>query len=311
MPPISVRRARPGFPLALATLALIASAPLSAQTIDDGLLVTKGMLDVGFEAGQERWTDYWEGTLKRDNESIGTVTTRNVTLVAGFGVTDRLSVLAMLPYVQTRTTVGILNEMRGIQDVVMAAKYSVFAAPVADAGALRAFVVGSVGLPIKDYSEDFLPLSIGLGARRASGRATLNFQASDGWFLNASSAYTWRGNVELDRAAYYTNGHLYETNEVEMPNVLDYAVGTGYRHGGLHLPLTVTTQRTLGGGDIRRQDMPFVSNRMDFTRVDAAVAYTLPAPCLMFRVAAGHVVRGRNVGQGTSFSGGIVYALPI
>jgi hypothetical protein len=33
------------------------------------------------------------------------------------------------------------------------------------------------------------------------------------------------------------------------------------------VPITFSQQTTLGGGDIRRQDMPFVSNRMNLSRI--------------------------------------------
>ena len=74
--------------------------------------------------------------------------------------------------------------------------------------------------------------------------------------------------------------------------------------------MSVTAQRTLGGSDIRRQDMPFVSNRMDFVRVDAGVGYALVPARLTARLGAGHVLRGRNVGQATTFTGGLLYTVP-
>jgi hypothetical protein len=159
---------------------------------------------------------------------------------------------------------------------------------------------------VTDYTPDFLPMSIGLGSRRATGRMTLHFEAHDGWFLGATSAYTRRGNVKLDRDVYYTNGRLHLTNEVAMPPVFDYTLSAGYRTGRLHIPLSLTEQRTLGGSDIRRQDMPFVSNRMNFVEVGGGVGYQLPAN-VMLLLGAGQVVRGRNVGQATTFSAGLHY----
>jgi hypothetical protein len=69
-------------------------------------------------------------------------------------------------------------------------------------------------------------------------------------------------------------------------------------------------QRTLGGGDIRRQDMPFVSNRMDFTMGHAELMYFLPGMSgLRLDLGAAHVFDGRNVGQSTSIMTGFTYAL--
>ena len=290
---------------------LLGAAPLRGQAVEDATLLPKHALGAGVVLTHEAWDRYWEGSLKRGNENIGRLTTQSLTAMAGYGVSDRLTVLAALPYVRTRASRGTLKEMHGVQDVVVAAKYGLAAVPVAGRGTLNALVAGSIGVPAGDYSPDFLPLSIGLGSRRASGRFTLGFEARRGWFLNASAAYTWRSKVRLDRAAYYTGGQLHLGREVAMPDVFDYTLGGGYRGRRLHVPVSVSVQRTLGGSDIRRQDMPFVSNRMDFVRVDAGVGYTLPATNLVVRIGAGHVVAGRTVGQATTLTGGLHYTVPL
>lgn len=305
-------RARVGRPAlgggVLLALALPA-APLAGQGMDEGTTVPRRTLAAGVVLTHEQWDRYWEGTLRRENENIGTLTTRSLALVAGYGVTDRLNVAAVLPYVRTRASRGTLRQMHGVQDVQVAVRYALLSAPAAG-GRVTASVGGSVGVPAGGYSPDFLPLSIGLGSRRLSGRVGARFQSPAGWSLNASAAYTWRGTVRLDRDAYYTEGRLHLGNRVAMPDVFDYALGAAYRRGRLQVPVSLTAQRTLGGGDIRRQDMPFVSDRMDFVRVDGGVACTLAAARVTLRLGAGRVLRGRNVGQATSFTAGAMYALP-
>ncbi|HEY9383503.1 MAG TPA: transporter [Gemmatimonadales bacterium] len=289
-------------------LAALSTGPLRAQTIEDGALLPKRALQTGLLYARDSWSNYWEGGLKRDNENIGTVTTQSVTWMAAYGVTDRLSVMAALPYVWTHASQGPLHGMRGLQDVTFAAKYRLLSTPFTDHGRLRAIVVGVAGVPASDYTPDFLPLSIGLASRRFSSRFTLNFQAHAGWFLNGSAGYTWRNKVTLDRPAYYTDGQLYLTDEVAMPAMFDYVATLGYQRGRLCIPLSLAQQRTLGGGDIRRQDMPFVSNRMDFVRAAAMVMYTLPAPReLGFHFGASRMLSGRNVGQATTLTGGMFY----
>jgi hypothetical protein len=72
--------------------------------------------------------------------------------------------------------------------------------------------------------------------------------------------------------------------------------------------VSLVQRRTLGGGDIRRQDMPFVSNRMDFVKLDGALMYSMPKN-LSVGFGAGHVLSGRNVGQSTTFTSGLFYAI--
>jgi len=284
---------------------LLVPATMQAQTIDDGAMMPRRTLGTGLVYAHDGWSQYWEGTLKRSNGNIGTLTTQSVTWMGGYGVTDRLSVIAMLPYIRTSASQGPLHGMDGVQDITLAAKYQLLSTPFTDRGTLRAFVVGAVGIPASNYTPDFLPLSIGLASRQFSGRFTLNFQAHQGWFLNGSVAHTWRANVTLDRPAYYTNGQLYLSNEVAMPDVFDYTVTAGYERGRLCVPISLSQQRTLGGGDIRRQDMPFVSNRMDFVKVGGLVMYR------GVRLGMSRVVNGRNVGQATTFTGGFLYAFSL
>jgi hypothetical protein len=48
---------------------------------------------------------------------------------------------------------------------------------------------------------------------------------------------------------------------------------------------------------------------MDFTRVGAKVMYMLPAlPALGLSVGAAHTLTGRNVGQSTTYSVGLISA---
>lgn len=295
---------------ALLALVLVCwpAARLSAQTIEDALFMPKRALCTGFLYEHSRWDHYWEGTLKRTNGNIGVLGTQRVTWMGNYGVTDRLNVIAMVPYVKTHASQGVLQGLSGIQDLTVAAKYNLLETAFTNQGRLRAIVVASVGLPLTDYTPDFLPLSIGSAAKRASSRATLGFQARQGFYLEASAAYTWRGKIRLDRSSYYTDGQLFLTDEVALPDVFDYTVSAGYHKGRLHVPVFFTQQSTLGGGDIRRQDMPFVSNRMNHGKLGALVLYYLPkAKDLALRAGFDHTLSGRNVGQATSVTAGLLY----
>jgi hypothetical protein len=298
-------------PLAFLPLLLLAPcAPLAAQTIEDGLFMPKKTLCTGFLYTHDSWDEYWEGTLKRANGNIGSVTTQSVAWMGTYGITDRLNAVAMLPYLWTGASQGVLQGQSGMQDLSVALKFNLLETPFTGAGSLRTILVATAGTPLSDYTPDFLPLSIGLASSRVSGRATLSFQAHSGFFVNATGAYTWRGNVTLDRPAYYTDGELHMSDEVQMPDVFDYSVSTGYIKGPLQVPISFSQQITLGGGDIRRQDMPFVSNRMNLSRLDGVVQYALPwVTGLQVRLAAAYIVSGRNVGQGTTVSAGFLYTV--
>jgi hypothetical protein len=180
--------------------------------------------------------------------------------------------------------------------------------PVKEFGALRAIVLVSTSLPMTNYTPDLLPLSIGLHSKTLTGRGTLNFLGKRGLYVNANAAYTFRGNVALDRPYYYTNGQYVLSNQVAMPNVFDYATGVGYYRNDLKLIGTFSQQQVRGGGDIRRQDMPFVSNRMNYSA--AGFEAQVPIPHyrrVQYWFAYRNVFNGRNVGHANTITTGVMY----
>jgi hypothetical protein len=280
-----------------------------AQSMEDAIFMDKRVLCAGLVYTRDQWTQYWEGSLKRDNGNIGTLITQQAMWMGAYGVTNRLNIIASLPYVKTRATQGVLDGQSGSQDLTVGLKLDAFSTPLTTAGTLHGIVAVSATLPTTNYTPDFYPLSIGSHSRRATARGLLSFQARSGLYVNGSASYTRRGNVTLDRPSYYTNGQIFFTNEVQMPDVQDAMLTIGFARRGLVIPLTIVRQRTLGGGDIRRQDVPFVSNRMDFTRLDGRVQYVVPKlKFVTLHVGASHVLNGRNVGQSTSMLGGVLLA---
>ena len=296
---------------ALVALGAIAAPArtVAAQAIEDGLTLPARQFRTTVDYGVDRWSEYWEGTLKRDNENIGTLTTRSVAWMGSYGVTNNLNLYATLPYVSTEASQGVLLGQSGAQDVTVAAKYRFARVPLGGGYVLGATALVGFGMPTTDYTPDFLPLSIGLASKRATLRTAVHVKERHGLFLDAASAYTRRSTVKLNRVSYYDGAQLVNSNEVAMPDVFDWSAGIGYNDATWCIPLMLMGQRTLGGHDIRRQDMPFVSNRMDFLRVGAKVMYMVPAlPQLGVSVGAAHTLSGRNVGQSTMYSVGLISA---
>ena len=285
---------------------LLAARPAEAQSVGDAVVLPSRFGYAMVEYGLDRWDRYWEGTRLRSNANVGTLTTRTVGVGVGYGLTDRLTVVASLPYVSTEASDGVLQGMSGMQDLTVALKYRALRTRTAGGTLVQGLVVAGAAAPTTDYTPDFLPMSIGLASRRALARAAVRAEGRAGWFVDGGLGHTWRSTVTLDRPAYYTDGRLVLSDEVAMPDVVDWSATAGWQARGVRVPVGVSGQRTLGGGDIRRQDMPFVSNRMDFTRVHAQVAYQVPRVMLDVHVGGSQVVAGRNVGRSTQLVAGIV-----
>jgi hypothetical protein len=297
-----------GLLIALALSSAASFSSLHAQTLDDGIMISKLKLCTGVFYDYDYWNRYWEGSLSRVNGNIGTITTRTVEYTGNYGVTDKLDVLYTIPYVYTTASQGVLHKQAGFQDLTLGLKAKAISIPVHDWGALRAFVVASGTLPMTNYTPDDLPLSIGSHSKTLTGRGTINYLGKNGLYLNGGSGYTFRRNVMLDRSTYYTNGQLYFSNIVEMPNQFFYNASAGYRKNDTTLTFNYSAQETRGGGDIRPQDVPFVSNRVNFQRVGATLTYPLPrVRSMQYWLIYSNTIAGRNTGQDNSFTTGFLY----
>jgi hypothetical protein len=293
----------------IVVFSFLSMGALRAQTITDGLMMPKKTFCTGFMYGQDTWKQYWQGDHKRDNGNIGTLTTQSISWMGTYGVSSKVNVIAMLPYIKTKASAGTLRGMEGIQDLTLAVKYNFFKTKI-DSATFKAFAGVAYSTPLTDYSPDFYPLSIGSSAKQLAWRVNANYAMQSGWYVNGSAAYTWRSNVTLDRPTYFTSDKLYLTDEVHMPNVFDMFFTVGYHKRNLQVEASYTQQNTLGGDDIRRQDMPFVSNRMNYSKVGALVMYYLPWPkYLAARASINYTVAGRNVGQSTTVMAGLMYTI--
>jgi hypothetical protein len=291
-------------------LSSLLALSLSAQTIDDGIMISRHNLFTGDLYTHDSWDHYWEGRLNRANGNLGTVTTQTNTWYADYGITNRLDAIASVPYIWTNASQGVLHGMQGFQDITLAAKYKFLERPFTRAGSLRAIAVVSGAIPLTNYEPAFQPLSIGDRSKRISGRLTLRFQAKRGWYVNGSSSYTWRDDVTIDAPYYYTNGQLFLTSDVTMPRVFDYIASAGYSRRGLVLEGNFSQQRTQGGGDIRRQETPFISDHFNYSKVGAKVMLPIPKfRDLAIEFAFAYTPDGRNVGQSTTYTTGLMYTV--
>lgn len=280
-----------------------------AQTVDDAIMMSEKQWCNGLTYMHSSWNEYWEGTTKRTNLNLGRVTTQSVMYMTSYGITDKLNLLVNVPYVWTNSSAGTLHGMKGFQDIDVDLKYEFYKTKIGNGNLSLIGLVG-VTTPLSNYENDFLPMSIGLGSTNLSGRLTADYQ-SGLFFATLSSAYVFRSNVTIDRTSYYTTQINY-TNEVDMPNQLYSNLFVGIRNSRLTVQAQLMNMYTFGGFDIRKNDMPFVSNQMNSTSLGAHVKYFLPFITNLEVVAsADYVIAGRNVGQAQTYMGGFFYILSL
>jgi hypothetical protein len=292
---------------ALLLLLLLQAGVTRAQMDNDAIMMGRNAFCGGPMYSYSSWNHYWEGTLKRTNKNLGTVSTQMVSLMGDYGITKNVNVLVMAPYVWTHATAGTLSGQHGIQDLSVWLKYRALKQNVGN-GVLSTFVLGGASIPLTNYEPDYLPFSIGLHSKTLSGRLTVDYQHGH-FFATAMGTYTWRSDVTIDEEAYYTTS-LHFTNKVDMPNVAAEELRIGYRSSRLIIEAVGSNMNTLGGFDIRRNDMPFPSNKMNATMAGAHVRYFFKRDHgFSVDVDGDYTVAGRNVGQARSFDVGVFYLL--
>ena len=286
---------------------LFTAVTAHAQTDMDAIMMNTGQLCNGFVYNHSSWNQYWEGTLKRTNENIGTITTKSVMYMGAYGITDDLNVIAGAPYVWTEASAGTMKGMKGFQDVSVFVKWKAVKKTFGK-NKLSIFVLGGYSTPLSNYVVDHLPLSIGMGSKNFTGRGMVDFLHKR-WNVTASAAYVRRSNVSIDRTAYYTT-EMHYTNEVQMPDAAQYQLRAGYRGKYLLAEALLNNWTTLGGFDMTRNNMPFPSNRMNATSVGVQFKYSWKShPDLSFIAGAATTIAGRNMGKACSFNIGAFYAL--
>ena len=282
---------------------------VNAQTDMDAIMMEKNAFCVGPMYSYSSWKNYWEGTLKRDNENLGTVSTQMIGMMGNYGISRKLNALFSVPYVKTKASAGTLHGMDGLQDLSLFLKWRALEKKLGD-GKLSLFGIAGASFPLSDYVADFLPLSIGLQTKTGSARVMADYLWGN-LFATGSATYVLRSNIDIDRTSYYTT-EQHITNEVKMPDAMNYNFRAGFRNHRWIAEAVLNYWNTLGGFDITRNNMPFPSNEMDATTVGVNLKYVLPPLPQLSIVAGGmYTVAGRNVGQATTVYGSFFYVFDL
>jgi hypothetical protein len=295
--------------LKLLLFVLVIPMLTSAQTEMDGIMMNKNQFCNGPVYEHSSWDHYWEGTFKRDNKNMGTVTTQMLMFMSNYGITDKLNIMANASYVWTKASAGTLHGMKGVQDLSVFLKWKPFTKSFGK-NKISLIGIGGFSTPLTNYAIDFLPMSIGLGSTNLTARGMIDFKHNR-FTITGSAAYIWRSNVKLDRDSYYDT-QLHLSNEIKMPNASYCQLRTGYRGKYLIAEALLTNWTTLGGFDITKNNMPFPSNKMNATMVGGYIKYTLKQLTnLSVLGGANYTVKGRNMGQATSYNAGIFYLVQL
>lgn len=297
--------------LLISAFCLGATGWMYGQTFSDAVMMKKQEICFALLYDQGSWDQYWEGTQLITNENIGTFTRSTVMPMVVYGITDKINVLLVTPYVKTQSTGGQLAGVQGFQDLNVGIKYEIIKK---DFGKHRisALAVAQFATPLSNYLSDYMPYSLGLGTQQLTGRAIGQYEFNKMIYVRASGAYVLRGQTEVERPYYYNNGSYY-TTMMDVPNAYNVQAILGgwvLKHN-LRLEATYQIMNSVDGDDIRRWNMPQPTNKMEATTAGFFAQYYFktvePIKGLSLIGYFNQVLKGRNVGKTTEFGGGITY----
>ena len=268
-----------------------------SQMMNDGVFMAKNSFCLGSSYQNDSWSNYWEGTLYRENKNVGTLTTQTGAVMGNYGISDKFNLLFSLPYISVNASAGTSQAFQGLQDLTVALKYRLFQIQ-------NLSIIGAAGgsIPTNNYVADYMPFTIGNQAKTAFARGIFYYTLPKNLAITAQGAYTIRSDVQLDRNMYYSERAVF-TNQMTMPNVFSFGAKAGHYSYRWQLEATYEQQITNGNQDIRRNDMPMLNNKFDMQRIGFISSFRIPQlNDLQVGLSVNKVIAGRNVGESVNYS---------
>lgn len=276
---MNVYRMRRGWVVAVC---LALAGPVSAQDLD-GFLPARGEGAAALSFASEGYDEFWAGEQKVRNPGVGSVDVESWSLWGRYGLTDRLSLVGNVAYVNADSDgMGGFAES-DLQDLWLLAQYRL---AESQRGNGRSRWVGALGVrtPLSDYEAN-LPVDVGDGTTDLLLR--LVWQWKQGAFHFAQQVgYDLRGEDAPDQFPLYTQ--------------------VGYRVGRVTWIGYLQWLLASSGTDIGDPGFTFPSNEEEYQRLGLR-AYAELSDAWGLTVGGFTTLDGRNTGDASGFFvGGVV-----
>lgn len=290
-------------------LLLVICGKAAAQGPNDGIMMPQGQLCIFGQYSNSEWENYWQGETKRSNLNLGALTTQSAMLMGNYGITTDLNVMLGLPYVWTSASSSYITGQKGIQDLSLFLKYQIMDMK-AGKGNFKIQTTGGLSTPASSYTPDLLPFSIGLHSKTASFRGILNYTFDFGLYSTVQAGHTWRSSTKADRDAYLFDNQLIYSDEMPVPNLIDYSLRLGYIKPRFQAEIWYDAFKGLSGDDIRYNEAPQATNKMAASQAGLFVKYFV-LKRLGLLATVSQVLDGRNTGEALTWTVGATYFMDI
>ena len=263
--------------LAVAVAALAPAAPGRAADIN-GFLPARGHVDTALSYTSENYDKFWVGKTKVFDPGVGKVDIKSTSLWLQWGLTDDLALVADLPYVDDSSNgLGHFKDS-GLQDLSALLKYRFFSS-----GPNR--LVGGLGVRVPATSyEGNLPVTRGHHTTDVLFRLVYQYQVEQ---------------------FYFSQQVGYDLRNKDAPNSFPLYTELGFTAGPVTYTGFYSRLVTNSGTDIGDPGFTFPSNRQEYSRLGAKV-YGRVTDRFGLSAAYYQTLDGRNVGDSSGFSGGVV-----
>lgn len=285
----------------LGGLLLALPLTMTAQSPVSGFMKAKGEGSITVTQSREDYSEVFLVPNKVNSVPVfNKVVNKSVSLYAEYGFTDRLTLVASLPYIEsvgeaTPTTLqnnGFENERSGFQDLSVYGKYKIKSFEVMN-GNLDLIGAAGVEVTVGDYKVDEgLQSIIAIGNRSTdiTGLAIANYKHNSGFFTIGQLGYSLRNNevpnaiiseLKIGFAASYIYGDIFIANQLSSSNGADI-LGNGFT--GF-----------------------FPATQVNYTRIGANMFVPIAGG---FGITAGinTYIEGRNLGDSTGAYSGLSYS---
>ena len=282
-------------------LSLAAAPTLRAQGPVDGYLKKAGELDVALGLSQTGASTFLDGNGATVDQGFRA---QLVGLFGAYGVTERINVVASVPYVITDATAGLQDGALFVKGLLWHKRIGAAEKPV---GTLD--VIGALGaqVPLSDYTV-VANGAIGQRAKIVQPRLLAQWNGT-GYFVSALAGYNYRFDgldvAELTRIQRTRPGY----RPAQPHDNVNFLLRAGYPGRRVYVDAWLEVQRTLGGGDFTAglAELPQAYD-VDYQQVGGTVYYSESAHW-GFAAGGAHVLGGTNTSQFWRLTGTLIYKL--
>jgi len=287
------------------TFMMLSSLTISAQGLVDGFFNKKGSATISLSYSYSDYSDFYVGKEKVSPVPAHEKVSQDIyNLYLNYALTDKIQLIANLPYIQAEgegvaDPINGTTEQKDLHDLSIAAKWSPYRSNFSG-GYVDYIVATSVAIPL-GYEPNGI-LSIGSGATAIDGKVGIHFQTNFGFFTTLFAGYSFRGDADDEFGVV--------DGDFDVPDATVFSGKIGYAASKIYLDAWADINSSVDGVDIGGPGFVgnFPETRVSYARIGADV-YVPITSLIGINAGFGTVVDGRNIGDFTFFTSGVVINL--